>query len=316
MISSSTARSTSVRSSGAGALAVTAPSSARTCASRVAVITSVGRSAGRGGALRWWPMANRITPITTKCTGGFRIQRTLSRPQRVRHEHPEPALRGLERRPDAHRDLHHVAHAVGARETHGQRLEHEPRGAGPALTELGDLQPAEVLDPSVPERARGNRHVEDLVVVADRDVEVLRGEVVRHATRERRDEPQPVGSRRPAVLDRGPDPPERFGPIPDRRRPGALLDRLRDPRVAAEREGRGYRARVAAVDRVLVTHVGAPAAGRVLQYPDVVERALVVAPLRILTGGADGVVACFHLRSGRKFESRTVVRVTGVCDSL
>src|SRR4029434_4491002 len=81
----------------------------------------------------------------------------------------------------------------------------------------------------------------------------------------------------------------RGGAVRERRRPRALLDGLRDPRVAAGREGRRNRRGVAAVDAVRVADVRAPAAARVLEHAGVVEGALGGLELGVRPGGAERV---------------------------
>src|SRR4029450_12693641 len=104
--------------------------------------------------------------------------------------------------------------------------------------------------------------------------------------------------------------------VPDRRRPRALLDGLRDPRVAAGREGRRNRRGVAAVDAVRVADVRAPAAARVLEHAGVVEGALGGLELGVRPGGAERVGTRSAGLAGRRVDAALVRIARDVEDLL
>src|SRR5207253_3706704 len=107
-----------------------------------------------------------------------------------------------------------------------------------------------------------------------------------------------------------------LGTIPDGRRPGALLDRLRDGGVAALGVACRHGGRVAAVDALGVTEVGAPPAGRVLEHAGVIEGALPLLELRIAPHRAEGVEARAGRRARGGVHRRAVVGISGGLEDL
>ncbi len=93
------------------------------------------------------------------------------------------------------------------------------------------------------------------------------------------------------------------GRVPDRRRPGAVLDRRRDRGVRADGRFRRLVARVA--------HAGAEAAARVLEDPGVVDGALGRIEVRILPSRAELTFARSRDLAGRRVDARAVVLPPG-----
>src|SRR6185369_10924566 len=126
---------------------------------------------------------------------------------------------------------------------------------------------AEAARSDLLERPRGDRDAVDVVVVAEGDRDRLRRRIDpgRHAAEVHRELED-------ALADLPADARHALGTVPDRRRPGALLDRLRDGRVAALLIAARHGA--AAVDALRVAEVRAPPARRVLEHAGVVEGAL------------------------------------------
>src|SRR5262249_10087539 len=120
----------------------------------------------------------------------------------------------------------------------------------------------------------------------------------------------------------GAHPPNGFGPVPDRRRPGPLLHGRVEEGIgrgteATIREGGGRRGRLCgAVDReridpVLLAHARAPAADRVLERAHVVERPRARIDLRILPRRAKVRVATSLRLAGYGVHRCAVRRATG-----
>src|SRR5439155_11653997 len=176
----------------------------------------------------------------------------------------------------AERDLDEVVDAIRRRQTERDRAEpegdaprtalHEPN-APDAADAARAIGPDESTPPNLLQRAGRYRHAIDVVVVAERDRERLRRRIGPrgHAAEidpEREDVPPGLI----AEADRATHTRDALRTVPDRRRPGALLDGLRDSRIAALAVAGRHGGRVAAVDALRVAEIRAPPAGGVLEH--------------------------------------------------
>src|SRR5215831_3610831 len=104
--------------------------------------------------------------------------------------------------------------------------------------------------------------------------------------------------------------------VPDGRAPGALLDRLRDLRIAAALEARADGLGLRAVDARLVARARAPATHGVLEHAHVVERRARRIELGIAPDGAELVGTLAARLAGARVDARAVVSVAHRVDHL